>query len=522
MTPPPATATTDSSATSTNYGFVIDNRRCIGCHACTVACKSEHQDPIGVNKTWVQYVETGVFPEVTRDFHVLRCNHCADAPCVEICPTACLETRGDGIVDFDPGRCIGCKACMQACPYDAITIHPERGTATKCNYCSHRVDEGREPACVVVCPVEAIVVGDLHDPVSKIAKIVAREDVSVRKPEKGTVPNLFYVEGDAAALNPSAARMSTRTLWGVKPEDGTASPEELAPQKSPAEVRQGARRTYDIAQRHAGSWGWKVSAYLFTKSIAAGAFLVPALAFFIAPLEFIDEGSVLAGVWTALVALAITGALLVADLKRPERFLWVLLRPQWRSWLVKGAYIITGYGGFLTAWALFAPSADAAGVRWAAAVGGALALGTAVYSGWLFGQAKGRDLWQSSLVPFHLGVQALLAGVAWFAILSAFSEVHGEFAVHLEKILLINAAIIGIEVWGRHATADGSRAARLMRSGGRGVWLVVGCLLIGHGGAIALVLLEPDAIALAGVLALIGLLIYEHLWVEAPQRLPLA
>ena len=94
------------------YGFVIDNRKCIGCHACTVACKSEHDVPIGVNRTWVKQVEKGTFPDSRRLFSVMRCNHCTDAPCVEICPVEALYIRDDGIVDFDNDRCIGCKASI--------------------------------------------------------------------------------------------------------------------------------------------------------------------------------------------------------------------------------------------------------------------------------------------------------------------------------------------------------------------------------------------------------------------------
>lgn len=145
------------------FGFAIDNRVCIGCHACTVARKSEHSVPIGVNRTWVKYIEKGTFPNTRRSFSVQRCNHCDDAPCVEIYPVTSLYRRPDGIVDFDSDRCIGCKACMQACPYDALYLDPETLTAAKCNYCTHRVDQGYEPACVVVCPVEAIVSGDLDD-----------------------------------------------------------------------------------------------------------------------------------------------------------------------------------------------------------------------------------------------------------------------------------------------------------------------------------------------------------------------
>ena len=186
------------------YGFVIDNRKCIGCHACTTACKSEHDVPVGVNRTWVKQVEKGEFPNSRRLFSVMRCNHCTDAPCVNICPTSALFTRADGIVDFDKDRCIGCKSCMQACPYDALYIDPQTQTAAKCNYCAHRVDVGLEPACVNVCPEQAIISGVMDDPSSEISGLLARLPVTARKPEKGTQPNLFYIDADEASLNPSS------------------------------------------------------------------------------------------------------------------------------------------------------------------------------------------------------------------------------------------------------------------------------------------------------------------------------
>ena len=174
-------------------------------HAFTVACKAEHDKPIGVNRTWVKYVEKGIFPATRRIFTVHRCNHCEDAPCVEICPVTSLFMRPDGIVDFDPRRCIGCKACMQACPYDALHIDPRSRTASKCNYCAHRVDQGLEPACVVVCPVQAIISGDLENPESNIARLASRHTLMARKPEKNTRPKLFYIEADAASIRPGEA-----------------------------------------------------------------------------------------------------------------------------------------------------------------------------------------------------------------------------------------------------------------------------------------------------------------------------
>src|SRR5215210_7700402 len=114
------------------------------------------------------------------------------APCVEICPTRALYKRHDGIVDFAPDRCIGCKSCMQACPYDALYIDPRSHTAAKCNYCAHRTDRGMLPACVIVCPTKAIVAGDLQDPISEITQMLAREHVQVRRPDQGTRPQVFY------------------------------------------------------------------------------------------------------------------------------------------------------------------------------------------------------------------------------------------------------------------------------------------------------------------------------------------
>src|SRR5690348_7902629 len=280
------------------YGFVIDQRKCIGCHACTVACKEENQVPLGVNRTWVKYIEKGTFPDTRRLFSVMRCNHCADAPCVEICPVSALFTRKDGIVDFDNRRCIGCKSCTQACPYDAIYMHPDEDTAAKCNYCTHRVDIGLEPACVNVCPEHAIISGDMDNPNTEISRLLARETVSVRKPEKGTKPKLFYIDGDKASLDPTDANPDTEYMWSSQ----SSGVGHFAGRNTDAPVRIERRKTLDndskrqdlrreAALRTRGSafltkrvydgpskgvlWGWEVSAYVWTKAIAAGAFLVP-------------------------------------------------------------------------------------------------------------------------------------------------------------------------------------------------------------------------------------------------------
>src|SRR5262245_7273181 len=273
-------------------GFVLDQTQCIGCHACTVACKSENEVPLGVFRTWVKYIEKGAFPDARRHFAVLRCNQCDDAPCTTICPTRALFRRDDGIVDFDSDACIGCKSCMQACPYDAIYIDPSQGTAAKCNYCAHRVDMDLAPACEIVCPTQAIISGDFDDPESPVSKIAARQAVQVRKPEQGTKPKVFYVGADETLLDPRLERDESPMF---------TDPGAL---KSQSEDIGLTREVYDVV--HDAPWGWKVWLYLWTKSIAAGVVMVAA---FLAILRGAGLGRVESAIGLAFIT--VTAALLV-------------------------------------------------------------------------------------------------------------------------------------------------------------------------------------------------------------------
>ena len=314
-------------------GFLLDSDSCIGCHACTVACKSEHDVPLGVNRTWVKYIETGTFPNVNRHFSVMRCNHCDDAPCISICPTNALFRAANGVVDFDDSNCIGCKGCMNACPYDAIYINPATNTANKCNFCNHRVEQGLEPSCVVVCPTHAIKVADLDDPSDETTRIIARSDTAVRAPEQQTLPKVYYRGADQASLDPLRTAIATDgMIWAdTTPQHPTAEPDGHGVV---------ARTTYTTA--HQMTWKAKVSSYLVTKAIAAGVMAVAAL------LTLLGHSGSQAAVGVmppvaAMIFLAVTGGLLVGDLRRPERFYYLLTRSNRRSWLVKGAWVLGAF-----------------------------------------------------------------------------------------------------------------------------------------------------------------------------------
>jgi Fe-S-cluster-containing dehydrogenase component/formate-dependent nitrite reductase membrane component NrfD len=502
-------ATRPSSLEPEKWAKVIDHTRCIGCHACTTACKSENEVPLSVTRTYVKYVDVGTFPQTRRAFQVTRCNQCEHAPCVTACPTSAMYRRPDGIVDFDKTICIGCKACIAACPYDAIFINPEDHSAEKCNFCAHRLDVGLEPACVVVCPTEAILVGDLNDPLSKVAQIVNRDAVTVRRPEKDTRPKLFYKGAHQATLDPIAARRPEGGLF-MWSEQGSLPDQVTSGHPGSWNNSAAAVLSYDIPHRL--PWDWRVSLYTWTKGIAAGTYLV-ALAL------------VLTGVvpWTATlwrfttpiiasVFLALTGALLIWDLEHPERFHFIFTRPQWHSWLVRGGFIIAAYALVLALHLLASVLGAEAVQRWLALLGAPLAVATAIYTAYLFAQAKARDLWQNPLAPFHLLVQAVLAGAGVLALLSGGRALDWIVAAACALHLLLVAG----EHTLTHATAHARLAAWEMLRGryAKVFWAGAALVALGIG--------TPWLGAFLSLPAFVGLLAYEHAYVQAGQAVPLA
>jgi Fe-S-cluster-containing dehydrogenase component/formate-dependent nitrite reductase membrane component NrfD len=513
--PPVIARTIGVGAPAPAWGKVIDQTTCIGCHACTTACKSENEVPLSVTRTFVKNVDVGYFPQARRAFQVTRCNQCTDAPCVAACPTSAMYVRSDGIVDFDKGNCIGCKACMAACPYDAIFINPEDHSAEKCNFCAHRLDLGLEPACVVVCPTESIMVGDLNDPDSEVARIVNREPVTVRRPEKDTRPKLYYRGATELTLDPLAAARPSGGIyaWTEQPDADQHRSGPVAPANSSA----AAVISYDVA--HRAPWDWRVSLYTWTKGIAAGAYLVPLLLVLTGWLD----ASVGLWVWAAPVVaavfLAITAGLLVWDLEHPGRFYFVLTRPQWRSWLVRGGVILSLFAASLGVH-LLGSIFDLPALRAGAAVaGGPLAVLAAVYTAYLFAQAKARDLWQNPLLPPHLAVQAVLAGAAamlLIAVWGAGSDVLTALGWVLGGAALAHLLFVLGEVTLPHATAHARRASHELVAGRYRTIFWAGVVLVAAG------LLAPWLGAWVAVPALVGLALHEHAYVQAGQSVPLA
>jgi molybdopterin-containing oxidoreductase family iron-sulfur binding subunit len=200
--------------------MLIDLTRCIGCDACSVACKQENGTPMDVFFARVLNVEAGRYPNVKRLYIPVLCNHCENPPCLKACPNKAIVKRQDGIVLIDQDRCRGTGACVSACPYGNIILSKadswylneeepyERnhvrprlntGVARKCTYCAQRVDEGLDPACVVACPTTARIFGDMDDPASPIRTYMAEQERETHReafgllPEAGTKPSGCYL-----------------------------------------------------------------------------------------------------------------------------------------------------------------------------------------------------------------------------------------------------------------------------------------------------------------------------------------
>jgi Fe-S-cluster-containing dehydrogenase component/formate-dependent nitrite reductase membrane component NrfD len=539
-----------------NYGFLIDQSKCIGCHACSTACKSENQVPLGVNRTWVKYVETGAFPDVRRRFQVTRCNHCANPPCVRICPVSAMYQRDDGIVEFDPSICIGCKSCMQACPYDSIYLDPETNSAAKCTFCAHRIDVGLEPACVVVCPEHAILAGDLSDPASEISRKLSTAQATVRKPEQGTGPKLFYIHGNDWSLHPSAAQANDSFMWADRITEQNISAYELpvfpavtkqsksgTPIRTPQEqgrplngpVQIGGRVAEHMVQtaynaQHKINWHWELPTYLVTKNIAGGLFMILSLA---NAFGLFNGSTFLITGFTAMVFMLITVILLIKDLSQPKRFLTILLRPQWKSWVARGALILVGFTAVAGLWWLIEGTAY---LNWTSKelatalrpimvwLTFPLALFSVIYSAFLLGQAEGRDMWQNALLPFQLFSQSMMVGSGIFLALGLFISLAQDSFETLRLIfsssLLINLVLTLAPKLTSLASEVAQLASREMTHGRFRNHFWWGGIGLGHILPLVFLFAFSSFAPVAVACSVVGLFFYEYAFVMAPQYVP--
>ena len=201
------------------YVMLIDLQLCTGCNTCSVACKQENNLPQGV--WWTQVVTVGgdgedapagTYPDLRLDYLPLACQHCANGPCIDVCPSSATSRREDGIVMQDPSLCIGCRYCMMVCPFTSVRVFadehpkyvlpfptgenpiPHRGsTVEKCTFCAHRVVRGEQPACVESCPTTARTFGDLNDPTSQVAQLLAVRPHFSLLADKGTGSSVYYL-----------------------------------------------------------------------------------------------------------------------------------------------------------------------------------------------------------------------------------------------------------------------------------------------------------------------------------------
>jgi phenylacetyl-CoA:acceptor oxidoreductase subunit 1 len=407
----------------TRWAMVADLERCVGCQTCTAACRHSNATSPAVEWRKVLDVEAGSYPNVSRVFVPVGCQHCADPPCMHVCPTTATRQRADGIVTIDYDICIGCAYCEVACPYQArFLVHEphyaygaamqneieraedERvGVAQKCTFCSDRIDFGIDngltpgvdprasPACVNACIADALHFGDLDDPDSNVSRLL-REQKSFRMhAELGTEPGFHYLYGKASDPEPEPARPAADTALAA------------------GELR--TRGVEPALQQH---WDWKASANFICGGIGSGLFVFTAITGLRHP-QLLPLG------WLALAIMALGLSILMLKIGKPLRAIYVLRQPR-RSWMTREAWIA----------AVFFPLAALA--LWTA--NPALIVLTAMLAaGFLFSQAMimksatGIPAWRSTWVlpllvttGFAEGGGLFLAAVAQFSALTALAD----------------------------------------------------------------------------------------------------
>jgi phenylacetyl-CoA:acceptor oxidoreductase subunit 1 len=436
----------------TRWAMVADLERCVGCQTCTAACRHANATSPAVQWRKVIDIEAGSYPNVNRTFVPVGCQHCADPPCMHVCPSTATRQRADGIVTIDYDICIGCAYCDVACPYQArfkITKedfaygdegmqneveredHARLGVAQKCTFCSDRIDFGIEnglapgsdpratPACVNACIADALHFGDLDDPNSNVSKLLQQHKSFRMHAELGTEPGFHYLYDKAAA---AAAPDTPPALSGA-----------------PA----GRIRTRGVEPWHQKHWDWKASANFLCGGAGAGLFGFATI------VSFSGTPVLLPGlVALALIACGLT--LLMFKIGRPLRFLYVLRQPQ-RSWMSREAWV----AGVLFPLALAALwSGDRIALLAAAAVG----LIFLFCQGMILEQSKGIPAWRTPRVIVLILATGLAEGCGLFLLLAAILSGLGAVATAM-AIALVVLAVARIWAWWRYLNALESEGA---------------------------------------------------------------
>ena len=400
------------------YGMVVDLNRCVGCQTCTIACKHHNDTPPGVQWRRVLDVEQGEYPNVERLFLVTGCQHCAEPPCVPVCPTGATRQRADGLVTMDYDTCIGCGYCAVACPYQARTIaherewyfgepsrqeervfHEERvGVASKCTFCVDKIDEAAgspgvvpgidleaTPACAASCIAQALHFGDFADPGSNVSRLAAENAHFQMHAELGTDPQIRYLY-EVPETTPG------RDPAAEGEEEGAAN------RSDPNDPLVGGRQTF---------WDVRAAMNFILGGMSSGLAVVACAVWALGGMP----GAALPWFFAAAAVGMGVGLLFVfAEIGRRARFLYVLRRPQ-SSWMTRETYAVAVFYPAVAA-DLFWPSPALHAIVAAAAAAFLLCQGKILHAG------KGIPAWRHPLVPWMLVASGLYEGTA-LAILGA-------------------------------------------------------------------------------------------------------
>jgi phenylacetyl-CoA:acceptor oxidoreductase subunit 1 len=431
----------------TRWTMIADLERCVGCQTCTASCRHANATSPAVQWRKVLDVEAGVFPNVSRTFVPVGCQHCADPPCMHVCPTTATRQRTDGIVIIDYDLCIGCAYCEVACPYQARFLvnaqhfaygtamrneiereDPARlGVAQKCTFCSDRIDFGLNnglkpglepratPACVNSCIADALQFGDVDDPSSNVSRLLREQKHFRMHSELGTEPNFFYLYAKAADADPPVA--------------------EASPARGDEQSNQA--RSRGVEPWHQPHWNWKAAGNFLCGGVGTGLFAVAAVA-------ALDGQSFATPALIALALVAFGLFLLIFKIGRPLRSIYVLRQPQ-RSWMSREAWV----AGIFLPLALLAVWFENRALVVVAAAFGLLFL----YSqSMILKEAKGIPAWRiPQIVPLII-VTGLSEGAGLFLILPPWLPELTPLAAPVAAAMLAVVAGRGL-AWRNYSTA---------------------------------------------------------------------